>query len=203
MQDICQLLDRLPCGLFRLAAGLCREGGKHLPLGAAAFVNGVAFHVESSFGGGHRASWHVLCKERGRHDKRETHMAISFTTPHEQFLGLRAQRSEVLSSNIANADTPNYKARDYDFADAMREASGSAISMSMKATNAKHQTLSPGAGDGKLMYRVPMQPTLDGNTVETDVEQAAFAENTLKYRASLRFIDGYIKTMRYAIKGGD
>lgn len=53
------------------------------------------------------------------------------------------------------------------------------------------------------MYRVPMQPTLDGNTVETDVEQAAFAENALKYRASLAFLDGKIRSLRFAIKGGD
>ena len=53
------------------------------------------------------------------------------------------------------------------------------------------------------LYRVPMQPTLDGNTVETDVEQAAFAENAVRYRASLSFLDGQIKSLRYAIKGGD
>jgi flagellar basal-body rod protein FlgB len=131
-------------------------------------------------------------------------MAISFSTPHEQFLSLRARRGEVLSSNIANADTPNYKARDYDFADALKRASTGTPSVAMKTTKAGHQS-NPAmdAHGSKLVYRVPTQPTLDGNTVETDVEQARFAENTLKYRASLRFIDGYIKTMRIAIKGGD
>ena len=131
-------------------------------------------------------------------------MAISFSTPHEQFLGLQAKRSEVLSSNIANADTPNYKARDYNFADAMKQVAGDRPSMALKQTHAMHRDAHINNSLGvRLEYRVPTQPTLDGNTVETDVEQAAFAENALKYRTSLRFVNGYIKTMRFAIKGSE
>lgn len=115
---------------------------------------------------------------------------------------MRAMRNEVLSTNIANADTPNYKARDYDFADAMKAAGEQQAALPMKRTSEMH-TSSWATNDfgSRLMYRVPVQPTLDGNTVETDVEQAAFAENALKYRASLRFLDGHFKGLRYAIKG--
>ncbi|MDJ0917613.1 MAG: flagellar basal body rod protein FlgB [Woeseiaceae bacterium] len=131
-------------------------------------------------------------------------MTISFSSKHEQFLAMRAMRNEVLSTNIANADTPNYKARDYDFADAMRKVGQQQEALPLKQTSALHKN-SWNTNDygSRLMYRVPMQPTLDGNTVETDVEQAAFAENAIKYRASLRFLDGHFKGLRYAIKGGE
>ena len=117
---------------------------------------------------------------------------------------MSAMRNEVLSTNTANADTPNYKARDYDFADAMRKIGQQHEALSLKQTSALHKN-SWNTNDygSRLMYRVPMQPTLDGNTVETDVEQAAFAENAIKYRASLRFLDGHFKGLRYAIKGGE
>jgi len=129
-------------------------------------------------------------------------MEFNSLAPFEQALRFRAQRNEVLSSNIANADTPNYKARDFSFADALRNASES--SMSMKKTSELHQEAWGRArGVGEMMYRVPMQPTLDGNTVETDVEQAAFAENALQYRASLAFLDGKIRTLKFAIKGSE
>jgi len=129
-------------------------------------------------------------------------MEINSLAPFEQALRFRAQRNEVLSSNIANADTPNYKARDFDFADALRNASES--SMSMKKTSELHQEAwGRTRGAGELMYRVPMQPSLDGNTVETDIEQAAFAENALQYRASLAFLDGKIRTLKLAIKGSE
>lgn len=121
---------------------------------------------------------------------------------HEQALKFRARRNQVLSSNIANADTPNYKARDLDFAAALKNAQTQSISLT-RTSDLHKQAWSPARDGGPLMYRVPMQPTLDGNTVETDVEQAAFAENAVKYRASLRFIDGTLSTLRLAIKGGD
>ncbi len=131
-------------------------------------------------------------------------MPISFSTPHEQFLGLQARRSEVLSSNIANADTPGYKARDYNFADAMKQVSADRPAIAMKQTHAMHKNAGIDNDLGtRLMYRVPNQPTLDGNTVEADVEQQAFVANAIKYRTSLRFVDGYIKTMRFAIKGSE
>ena len=129
-------------------------------------------------------------------------MKISAFAVHEQALKMRAERNEVLSSNIANADTPNYKARDLDFASALKSVQGGALPM--QPTSALHSqpanVMSTGA---ELKFRIPMQPTLDGNTVETDVEQAAFAENAVQYRASLTFLNGAISGLRYAIKGGD
>ena len=114
----------------------------------------------------------------------------------------RAQRNEVLSTNIANADTPNFKARDLDFATAMKAANGGHLGL--RTTSALHQkTWAEASGRFETLYRHPHQPSLDGNTVETDVEQAKFAENALQYRATLAFLDGKIRTLKYAIKGGD
>ncbi|MDH3352434.1 MAG: flagellar basal body rod protein FlgB [Gammaproteobacteria bacterium] len=129
-------------------------------------------------------------------------MEINAIALHEQALKFRAQRNEVLSSNIANADTPNYKARDIDFGTALKDAQTNTISM--KRTSELHQQAwGTARGGNRTMYRIPTQPTLDGNTVESDVEQAAFAENAIHYRASLAFLDGQIRTLRFAIKGGD
>ena len=129
-------------------------------------------------------------------------MEINALTSHEQALKFRALRNQVLSSNIANADTPNYKARDLDFGSALNKARQGSLDLAQ--TSELHaKAWGTSRHGGKLMYRVPMQPSLDGNTVETDVEQAAFAENALQYRASLAFVDSHIRKLRFAIKGGD
>ena len=129
-------------------------------------------------------------------------MELNAITMHERALNFRAQRNEVLASNIANADTPNYKARDLDFSAALKNDRSD--TMSLKTTSALHrQAWSETQQSGDLKYRTPTQPSLDGNTVESDVEQAAFAENAIQYRASLAFVDGYFRSMRFAIKGGD
>ena len=129
-------------------------------------------------------------------------MDLPAFSQHEQALKFRALRNQVLSSNIANADTPNYKARDLSFKDALNNASQKTLGMTR--TSDLHKQAWGHTTDGaKTMYRVPHQPTLDGNTVEMDVEQAAFAENALQYRASLAFLDGKIRTLRFALKGGD
>ena len=121
---------------------------------------------------------------------------------HEQALKFRELRNQVLSSNIANADTPNYKARDIDFGAVLKNAQFGQLSMTK--TSEMHKTAwSTNRLGADIQYRVPMQPTLDGNTVETDVEQAAFAENAVQYRATLAFLDGQIRGLRYALKGGD
>ncbi len=132
-------------------------------------------------------------------------MKIQAFATHEHALRVRAQRNEVLSSNIANADTPNYKARDLDFASALKHAQGGpGGALPMKTTSTLHnQGVGFTSTGAELKFRVPTQPTLDGNTVETDVEQAAFAENAVQYRASLTFLNGAISGLRYAIKGGD
>ncbi len=129
-------------------------------------------------------------------------MEIPALSQHEQALRFRAQRNQVLSSNIANADTPNYKARDLDFSSALKGARQQSIELTR--TSDMHKRAWGTTPDGaRTMYRVPSQPTLDGNTVSVDVEQAAFAENALQYRASLAFLDGKIRTLKYALKGGD
>ena len=130
-------------------------------------------------------------------------MEFNVLSQHEQALRFRALRNQVLSSNIANADTPGYKARDLNFSEALKLAN--AGSLKMVATSDMHlrQPGGTGVAADRLEYRIPSQPTLDGNTVETDVEQAAFAENALMYRASLAFLDGKIRSIRFALKGGD
>lgn len=129
-------------------------------------------------------------------------MDIPALSQHENSLKFRAMRSKVLASNIANADTPNYKARDIEFGSALKRAASGM--MNMTTTSALHkQSWQSGGSDFHTAYRVPQQPSLDGNTVETDVEQAKFAENALQYRASLAFLDGSIRSIKFAIKGGD
>jgi flagellar basal-body rod protein FlgB len=118
-------------------------------------------------------------------------------------LDLRAQRTEVLSSNIANADTPNYKARDFDFAQALRGAiAGTQQKVAMSRTDASHLS---GRGLRELpvglQYRLPTQPSIDGNTVELDRELGQFSDNALRYQASLSFLNQGISTLRTAITG--
>lgn len=129
-------------------------------------------------------------------------MKVNPFSHHEQALKLRAFRNEILSSNIANADTPHYKARDFEFTSALREAGDDRLRL--RRTSELHQAARDANGQPvDVKYRVPTQPTLDGNTVETDLEQARFAENTVRYRASLSFLNGSINGLRYAIKGGE
>jgi len=118
-------------------------------------------------------------------------------------LSLQAQRAKVLASNIANADTPNYQAKDFDFAQALSQATQAVQDPSQPArTNAAHLS-APGAGapGPALQYRQPLQAALDGNTVDLDTERAAFAQNSVRYEATLRFLNNQIKTMLSAING--
>ena len=129
-------------------------------------------------------------------------MNINPFSDREQALALRELRTEMLTTNIANADTPNYKARDFDFASVLRDSG--VDQPHLCRTSTLHQPATPANPLGvEARYRVPVQPTLDGNTVEMDVEQAAFAENAIRYRASLSFLDSQIRGLRFAIKGGD
>lgn len=134
----------------------------------------------------------------------------------EAALSLRGQRQQVLASNIANADTPNYKARDIDFTKALQgamqrsgagvtgNAAGSAPALATTAGN----HLSAGARSGglaglsaPLMYRMPQQGSIDGNTVEMDNERNQFADNALRYEAGLTFVSNQIKSMLSAVQG--
>jgi flagellar basal-body rod protein FlgB len=126
--------------------------------------------------------------------------ALSFQ---QQVLGLRAQRQQVLAANIANADTPNYKARDFDFSSVLKDAvaSRSAGNLSLATTSARHLQASGVAGPAQLMYRGETQSSVDGNTVNMDVERAQFSENAIQYEAGITFITGQIKTLMSAIQG--
>ncbi|KEZ20295.1 Flagellar basal body rod protein FlgB [Sphingobium yanoikuyae] len=111
---------------------------------------------------------------------------------HGKALALRSQRLSLLASNIANASTPNYKARDIDFDAALKEAT---------AQSDRGPTDVGQAVDDAMGYRVPLQPSLDGNTVELSTEQTLFAENAVKYRTTLSFLEGRINTINRALKG--
>ena len=119
---------------------------------------------------------------------------------HEQALMLRGERVNVLATNIANADTPNYKSRDFDFAAVM--AGQEPATLPMTTTQAMHVSVTPDTATmTDLKYRVPYQPALDGNTVEVDVEHSHFAENAIHYQASLGFINARITALNLAITG--
>ena len=122
---------------------------------------------------------------------------------HPQALLLRAQRTEVLARNIANADTPGYKARDIDFHAVLKaQTAGSNDTASLARTNAAHISDPVAApAETRMQYRLPMMPSLDGNTVEAQVEQAEFAQNSMQYMASLRLLNGKLKGLMTAIKG--
>ena len=119
---------------------------------------------------------------------------------HEAALLYRERRMEVLAANLANADTPNFKARDLDFAAALDDAF--AASPALATTDARHLRDDSVATHAALKYRNPHQPSLDGNTVEADLELARYAENAVSYQASLLFANGKISTLRAAITGG-
>lgn len=119
---------------------------------------------------------------------------------HEEALRLRARRSEVLAANLANADTPGYKARDFDFAAMLRKEMQPPVRLA--ATHSGHMRLDQGTiASTQMAYRVPQQASLDGNTVEVEREQTEFSANAMRYQASLRFLDGRIKSLMLAIKG--
>ena len=123
---------------------------------------------------------------------------------HREALHLRAQRQEVLAANIAHADTPNYKARDFDFGARLSEAverGRTSSSVSMATTSSRHLAGQAQATDGHdLQYRVPHQSSLDGNTVEMDVERVAFADNALRYESNLTLINAKIKSLLSAVQ---
>ncbi len=119
---------------------------------------------------------------------------------HEQALKMRSYRAELLASNMANADTPGYKARDIDFKQAMGAAT--LQQPQMKTTHQNHiSSATSGLSPAHLRYRIPTQPSLDGNTVDMQVEKSAFAANALEYEASLGFLNGKIKGLKKAIRG--
>jgi flagellar basal-body rod protein FlgB len=122
-------------------------------------------------------------------------------------LQLRSYRQQLLASNIANADTPHYKAVDIDFAAALKNASGAKqpVAQPLATTAVGHL---PGGGviggapaGVQVQFRGAVQPSVDGNTVDMDVERAQFADNTVRYEAAVRFLNGQFRELMTAIKG--
>ncbi len=116
---------------------------------------------------------------------------------HQNALNVRAFRQQLLASNIANADTPGYKARDIDFAAALSHAtSGRALSaVSLRTSSDRHLTGNTSDDPAAVLYRSPQQPSIDGNTADMDVERNRFAENAVHYDANLTFINSQIKLL--------
>lgn len=142
-------------------------------------------------------------------------MIDDYLAAHADSIRLRSQRTKVLASNIANADTPNYKARDMAFAEVLEDAGMSvrstrnrlALSGSqggsggLSVTHSRHLgSRQSAATSAPLMYRQPEQASLDGNTVDKDLEQARFAENTIRYQASLEFIKSRVNGLIGALR---
>ena len=116
---------------------------------------------------------------------------------HAQALSLRAERQRVIASNIANADTPGYQARDFDFASTLRAATGnSALGQGI----AQDVMGTPGAAQPTLRYALPSQTSLDSNTVDMDRERSSFVDNSVKYESTMRFISASVKTTMDAMK---
>ena len=119
-------------------------------------------------------------------------------------LSLRAARQELLASNIANADTPNYKAKDIDFASALQGAmSGNTEKLPLVTTSPGHLGGATGESvmGAPVMYRNVLQPSADGNTVDMDVERAQFADNALRYEAGVAFVSSKVKDVLAALQG--
>lgn len=122
---------------------------------------------------------------------------------HQTALNLQAQRQQMLASNIANADTPNYKARDIDFRSALKGALGERLGpLALASTSSRHLDVAGEMPFGAFVgFRREFQSSVDGNTVNMDVERAAFAENSVHYEASVTFINGLLRSMQTAISG--
>ena len=118
-------------------------------------------------------------------------------TFHEEILGALAKRQQLLASNIANADTPNYKAVDVDVNTVLREIKAGSEPLALTATAPGHLSSPlPTVTMPVVKYRIPQQPSIDGNTVDMQVEQAQFAENALRYQFTLDRVGGRYKMMR-------
>jgi flagellar basal-body rod protein FlgB len=135
-------------------------------------------------------------------------MALNLDTylgVHADALKLQSKRMEVIADNLANSDTPGYKARDIDFRAAMANAGGAggaSAPVKLATTNPGHLGTDPTAeANASLKYRVPLAPALDGNTVDAQQEQAAFADNTVRYQATLTFLSSRFKSLMTAITG--
>jgi flagellar basal-body rod protein FlgB len=132
-------------------------------------------------------------------------MAINFSSAlgvHEQAFRLRSDRAAILADNLANADTPGYKAKDIDFkailgGEVQMKSSGN----TMKTTHSNHFSITNSSSEYDMLYRTPQQPSIDGNTVEEQIENAEYMKNSLAFEASFNFLNGKFKKLTSAIKG--
>lgn len=130
-------------------------------------------------------------------------MPISFNSAlgiHDKALIVRSHRAELLASNLANTDTPGYKARDIDFKSALAEVRSQA-GAGISVNHSNHIQAPVAHGGMEMLYRVPNQPSLDGNSVDSQMEKSAFAENAMRYQASLTFLEGKFRGILLALKG--
>ena len=132
----------------------------------------------------------------------------SYLGVQQNALNVQSKRMEVLAKNLANADTPNYKAQDIDFRAALAQAGSAAANLPMASTTSgQSMGTNTSTADSNvdlssaLKYRTPLAPSLDGNTVDVQMEQAKFAENTVRYQATLTFLTGSLKDLMTAITG--
>ena len=116
-------------------------------------------------------------------------------------LRLRSERQQVLAANIANADTPGYKAIDFDFGRALGEAVAKSGNAGTGTSAPGHIQIGPRPGAPAIQFRTPAQPSIDGNSVELDAERAQFADNAIRYEVALRLLNGQIKSIMSAISG--
>lgn len=131
-------------------------------------------------------------------------MSISFESAlgvHETALRLRGQRAGVLANNLANIDTPNFKARDLDFKTILNQADAE-NRLAAQTTNEHHiSTETVDDQNNELLYRTPQQASIDGNTVEDQIEHAEYMKNALAFQASFEFVSDEFKGLKSAIRG--
>jgi flagellar basal-body rod protein FlgB len=120
---------------------------------------------------------------------------------HENALKVWTERTRLLATNIAHADTPGFLAKDVDFKAVLSRAAGQTGALTLQATDPRH--LQTGGMPGHVRYRIPSQPAQDGNSVDLQQEQGAFAENAVHYQATLQFIQNRLRSLQQAITGGE
>lgn len=131
-------------------------------------------------------------------------MSISFENAlgyREHAFRLRADRAAVLSSNLANVDTPNFKARDIDFKQAYQERLGDKSTVRIRSTREGHVGFDMASAQAERLYRIPTQPSIDGNSVEEHIEHAEFMKNSLEFQAAFTILNSGFKGLQKAIKG--
>jgi flagellar basal-body rod protein FlgB len=131
-------------------------------------------------------------------------MSISFEKAlgiHEDALRVRGQRASILANNLANVDTPNYKAKDLDFKQVLAQKSASQQRFAVQVTHQRHISGAGLSEDPNVLYRVPHQPSIDGNTVEDQIEHAEYMKNALAFQASFTFLNNKFKGLTSALRG--